>query len=158
MSNFDEAKKATEELFANDIVNNSTTLNAKNQVIVDNSSQKKENITTELLIAVKAYMNGEKESEDKLYKLVEEGVISSDECNFILKIHRHTHLSNKWEKEWQAEHKIRHNLCCFAAIVILFGSMLLTLSYVILEYGTPFGVLFFFLWIWAFYYFIEDNK
>ena len=119
---------------------------------------KTENIATELLVAVEAYMNGEKESEDKLYKLVEDGVISSDECSFIFKIHSHTHLSNKWEKEWRAEHKIRHNLCFIAAIVIIFGSMLLTLCYVILEYGTPFGVLFFFLWIWAFYYSIEGNK
>ena len=117
-----------------------------------------ENITTELLVAVKAYMNGEKESEDKLYKLVEEGVISSDEYSFILKIHRHTHLSNKWKKEWRAEQKIIHNLRGFAAVVTVFGSMLWTLCYVIVEYGTPFGVLFFFLWIWAFYYFIEDNK
>ena len=158
MSNFDEAKKATEELFANDIVNNSTTLDAKNQVIVDNSSQKKENITTELIIAVEAYMNGEKESEDKLYNLVEEGVISPDEYSFILKIHGHTHRSNKWKKEWQAKNKIADNLRCFAAIVIVFGSMLCTLCYVILEYGTPFGLLFFLLWIWAFYYCIEGDK
>ena len=119
---------------------------------------KTENLPTELIVAIEAYMNGKQESEDKLYKFVEEGVISSDEYSFILKIHSHTHLSNKWKKEWRAEHKIIYNLRCFAAIVIVFGSMLLTLSYVILEYGTPFGILFFFLWIWAFYHFVEDDE
>lgn len=119
---------------------------------------KTENIPAELIVAIEAYMKGKEESEDKLYKFVEEGVISADEYSFILKIHRHTHLSNKWKKEWRAKHKIIYNLRCFAAIVIVFGSMLLTLSYVILEYGTPFGVLFFFLWIWAFYSFFAEDK
>ena len=119
---------------------------------------KTENIPTELIVAIEAYMNGKKESEDKLYKFVEEGVISLDEYSFILKIHSHTHHSNKWKKEWREEHKIIYNLRCFAAIVIVFGSMLLALSCVILEFGTLFGVLFFFLWIWAFYYIFEEDK
>lgn len=118
----------------------------------------REDRTGELLDAIEAFISGEKNSEDKLYMLFEEGVITSSEYMSIIKKHRVVHLINKEKTERKNARKIKHMLCSIAACAILFASILCTLAYVVSNYDKSAGVWYLLLSLWAFYYtYIRDN-
>lgn len=114
--------------------------------------------TTELLDTIEALQKGDEKAKNKLYEFVKKGAISIEEHEEIIREHFGIRSAKKEERKIALLRKTKETFCSVLSILVLFGSMLCTLVYVLSRYGKSEAFWFIPLYIWAFYYVLKKHR
>lgn len=111
----------------------------------------------EIVAALENYKNGELNSKRKLRKFVNRE-ISEHYYNVLIERHAFEHRINKAKKERERSQRRKDVLWSIVSIIVLFGSMAITLGEIVVSYGKGIAVIYFFLWICAINYITEKDE
>ena len=89
-------------------------------------------------------------SNNNLSRYVEDGTISTEKYNELLKIYGVAHRANEERKK--KPKKVKDMVCSVLSVIVLFSSMLCSLPLIMKDYEKGGAVCYFFLWICAFGY------
>lgn len=112
----------------------------------------------ELIDALEDYKNGKRNAKRRMYKYVNKK-ISEKYYNELIEKYGFFHRMNKAKLERKRKQKIKEALCVPLALIVLFGSMLITLGEIVVRDGKGPALVYIVLWFWALdYAFQKDSK